>query len=278
MRRGLFGSLFCVLTLCMTGVGAVTASETSIETLQASGETRSYRLHLPATGDGPYPIVFSFHGFNSNAEQQERLSQFSALADREGFIAVFPEGVDAKWRFMGRSDADVLFTMAIIDKLAAGLPIDHRRIFVTGISNGAQMAWRLACDRPEIFAAFGFVSGGYPRVCVTPVRPPIILFHGTSDRLLPYDGRGMLMPVREFAVGWAARDGCRLASQGEVIYRKGDATGERWACQAGREVELYTLDGKGHSWPGSSMPARITSQDIDATAVMWAFFEAHPRP
>ena len=86
------------------------------------------------------------------------------------------------------------------------------------------------------------------------------------------------MPVRAFAMGWAAREGCRMASQGEVIYRKGDATGERWACLPGQEVELYTLDGKGHSWPGSMMPARITSQDVDATAVMWAFFEAHPRP
>jgi len=278
MRRGLFGLLLCALALCLPVTGAMAAAGTSIETLQVAGETRSYRVHLPAKGAGPYPIVFSFHGFNSNAEQEERVSQFSALADREGFIAVYPDGVDAKWRFMGRSDADVLFTMAIIEKLAADLPIDRRRIYATGISNGAQMAWRLACDRPGIFAAFGFVSGGYLEVCSALVRPPIILFHGTSDRLLLYDGRGMLMPVREFAVGWAVRNGCRLASRGEVIYRNGDATGERWACQPGQEVELYTLDGKGHSWPGSIMPARITSRDVDATAVMWAFFQAHPRP
>ncbi|HUL06952.1 MAG TPA: hypothetical protein VLV76_11510 [Candidatus Acidoferrum sp.] len=88
----------------------------------------------------------------------------------------------------------------------------------------------------------------------------------------------MLMAVRAFAIGWAARTGCQPSSKGEVIYREGDATGERWACQPGREVELYTLDGKGHSWPGSMMPARITSQDVDATAVMWAFFKAHPLP
>jgi polyhydroxybutyrate depolymerase len=276
MKGGLFQLVLCALALCLSAVGA--AAGTSIETLQVGGETRSYRLHLPAKGEGPYPVVFSFHGFNSNAEQQERLSQFSPLADRDGFIAVYPEGVDSRWRFMGRSDADVLFTRAIIEKLAADRPIDRRRVYATGISNGAQMAWRLACDRPDVFAAFGFVSGGYLKVCSGPVRPPIILFHGTSDRLLPYDGRGVLMSVRAFAMSWAARDGCRMASQGEVIYRKGDATGERWACLPGREVELYTLDGKGHSWPGSMMPARITSQDVDATAAMWAFFKAHPRP
>ena len=254
------------------------APATRVETLQVAGEARSYRVHLPATGDRPYPIAFSFHGFNSNAEQQERLSRFSVLADREGFIAVYPEGLDEKWRFMGRSDADILLTTAIIEKLAADMPIDHRRIYATGISNAAQMAWRLACDHRDIFAAFGFVSGGYLEVCGGPVRPPIILYHGASDRLLPCDGRGMLTSVREFARGWAARDGCRLAGQGEVTYRNGDATGERWACRPGHEVVLYTLDGKGHSWPGSRMPARITSRDVDATAVMWTFFQAHPRP
>jgi polyhydroxybutyrate depolymerase len=254
------------------------APATTVETLQVGGEARSHRVHHPATGERPYPIVFSFHGFNSNAEQQERLSQFSVLADREGFIVVYPEGLDEKWRFMGRSDADVLFTTAIVEKLAMDVPIDRRRIYASGISNGAQMAWRLACDHQDLFVAFGFVSGGYLEVCGGPVRPPIILFHGTSDRLLPYDGRGVVMPVREFARGWAAQDGCRLAGQGQVIYRNGDATGERWACLSGHEVELYTLDGKGHSWPGSRMPARITSRDVDATAVMWAFFQAHSRP
>jgi polyhydroxybutyrate depolymerase len=276
MKRGPLSAMLCVLALCLSAPGA--AAGTSLESLQVGGETRSYRLRLPATGERPYPIVFSFHGFNSDAEQEERLSRFSALADRKGFVAVYPEGVDAKWRFMGRSDADVLFTMAIIEKLAADHPIDRRRIYATGISNGAQMAWRLACDRPDVFAALGLVSGGYLKICGGPMRPPIILFHGTNDRLLPYDGRGVLMPVRAFAVGWAARNGCRTASRGEVIYQKGDATGERWACLPGQEVELYTLDGKGHSWPGSMMPTRITSRDVDATAVMWAFFEAHPRP
>ena len=278
MRVGLYRLPLCMLAVCWTVVGAMAGPGTSVETLEVDGKSRSYRLHLPSTVSGRYPIVFSFHGLNSNAEQEERLSQFSSLADREGFIAVYPEGVSAKWRFMGRSDADVLFTMAIVEKLAAELPIDRRRIYATGISNGAQMAWRLACDRPDTFAAFGFVSGGYFKVCGAPPRPPIILFHGTRDRLLPYDGRGMLMPVREFAIGWAAQEGCGMASEGEVIYHKGDATGERWACRAGQEVELYTLDGKGHSWPGSMMPAFITSQDVDATAVMWAFFKAHPRP
>jgi polyhydroxybutyrate depolymerase len=277
MLRAVLSWLICAAILCFVTSGPRAAAATTVETITVAGETRTYRLHIPA-GTGPHPIVFSFHGLRSDPAQQERLSQFSALADRDGFIAVYPEGLDAKWRFLGRSDADVQFTVAIIEDLVARTPIDRSRIYATGISNGAQMAWRLACDRPDLFAAFGFVAGGYFKVCEASPRRPIVVFHGTEDRLLPYDGRGRMMPVREFAADWASLPGCRAASDGDVIYRSGDATGERWRCSPGGEVELYTLDGKGHSWPGSQMPAHITSQDIDATEVMWTFFEAHPPP
>jgi polyhydroxybutyrate depolymerase len=256
---------------------AAAGGETTVETLTVADEERTYRVHMPADGSGPYAVVLSFHGLNSNAAQQREVSQFSVLADREGFIAVYPEGNRRKWRFMGASDADVLFTQAIIEALARRAPIDRKRIYATGISNGAQMAWRLACDRPHDFAAFGFVAGGYFRVCEATDRAPVIIFHGTKDRLLPYDGRGKLMSVRNFAMSWATRPACQPVQWGQVIYRVGDATGERWTCSPGREVDLYTLDGKGHSWPGSNMPERITSRDVDATATMWAFFESHPR-
>ena len=101
------------------------------------------------------------------------------------------------------------------------------------------------------------------------------MFHGTEDKILAYDAKGPFMAVRKFAVRWAAGPGCNPAA--EIIYQNGDATGERWRCQKGHEVDLYTLQGKGHSWPGSAMPARITSKDVDATAAMWAFFKEHIR-
>src|SRR5262245_27466844 len=95
------------------------------------------------------PLVISFHGFRSNAAQQEQLTSFSALADREKFIAAYPEGIDDKWRFAGRTDADVKFTLAIIEDVAAKASLDRRQIYANGISNGAEMSWRLACDAPR---------------------------------------------------------------------------------------------------------------------------------
>jgi polyhydroxybutyrate depolymerase len=250
---------------------------TTVETITVGDVTRSFRLHIPEAGKGPFPLVLSIHGYRSNSAQQEKLSGFSALADREGFIVLYPDGLDDKWRFAGRTDADLNFLLAAIESVASKAPVDRNRIYATGISNGAQMSWRLACDAPDVFAAFGFVSGAYLEVCNPPPRHPLIIFHGTADRLLSYESKGPFMGVRDFAIRWAAGSGCNPANSGEIVYQKGDATGERFRCQSGHEVDLYTLQGKGHSWPGSMMPARITSRDVDATEVMWEFFKTHPR-
>jgi polyhydroxybutyrate depolymerase len=272
-----------IISAAMLILGAVIAvalngaaqAATTVETITVGDETRSFRLHIPEEGRGPFPLVLSIHGYRSNAAQQEKLSGFSLLADSEGFIALYPDGLDDKWRFAGRTDADVKFLLAAIEAVAAKAPVDRNRIYSTGISNGAEMSWRLACDAPDMFAAFGFVSGAYLEVCNPPPRHPLIIFHGTADKLLAYDGKGPFMGVRDFAIRWASGSGCNPAKSGEIVYQKGDATGERFRCQSGREVDLYTLQGKGHSWPGSKMPARITSRDVDATAVMWAFFKVH---
>jgi len=151
---------------------------------------------------------------------------------------------------------------------------------VTGISNGAEMSYRLMCSFADTAAAFALVSGGYPPFpeC-QPARPvPVVIFHGTADQLLPYEGHPPLMlPVRQWVERWAGRNGC--ATTPKLILQRGDVTGEAWQeCQAGADVVLYTIDGKGHSWPGSRMPARITTRDIDATDAIWDFFVAHPRP
>jgi polyhydroxybutyrate depolymerase len=258
------------------GMEQGTAAGTTIETMRAAGETRSFRLHAPAAQSGRLPVVLCFHGRNDDGARIEKWSRLSILAEREGFIAVYPEGLEAKWRITSTA-ADIVFVEEILKALRDRVPIDPDRIYAAGISNGAQMAWRLACERADDFAAFGLVAGSYPRVCGEGDRPPLIVFHGTLDLVLPYGGGKNSMPVRNFAIGWAARPGCRLGGRGEVVLRRGEAVGERWSCAPGGEVELYTLHGSGHSWPGSDMPAQITSRDVDASALMWAFFKAHPR-
>jgi polyhydroxybutyrate depolymerase len=256
------------------------------EQMVSGGQVRQYRLHIPpdATQDKPVSLVINLHGYNSNAEQQERVSRMSVKADQEGFIVVHPEGLGSpqSWHVGPRAEgaADLQFMVDLIRHLQSRFVIDPARIYATGISNGAQMADRLGCDLSDVIAAIAPVSGGYPpgQECL-PGRPvPVVAFHGTADKLIPYAGQGsLLLPAREWAAAWAARDGCALTPT--ITFQYGEVTGETWNnCREGTKVTFYTIEGRGHSWPGSDMPTEITTQDIDATDVIWEFFEAHPMP
>lgn len=204
--------------------------------LASGGVQRSARLHLPpaVTAGVALPLVISLHGFNSNAAQQERLSQMSAKADAAGFVAAYPEGIGnpQEWRFgLGEgAQQDVGFMRDLIRIIESSLPIDPKRIYVTGISNGAEMSYRLACDLADQVAAFAPVAGGYlTAMDCRPSRPvPVVAFHGTADNLLPYTGiPPLLEAVHAWAESWAQRNGC--SAQMKVIYQRGDATGEEWS-------------------------------------------------
>jgi polyhydroxybutyrate depolymerase len=265
---------------------APSGAKDSVESITTGGVARQYHLHIPPSYQQARPtaLVVNLHGYNSNAAQQAQISQMSAKADRAGFIVAYPEGLGSpqSWKFGNRAEgqADVAFIRDLIQQLQDQYSIDSQLIYVTGMSNGAEMSYRLACDLSEIIAAFAPVSGGYPAFDDCPAtRPlPVVAFHGTADQLLPYAGKPpLLLPVHDWAAGWAARNGC--ANTPAVIVQQGDVTGERWSgCHAGADVTLYTIAGKGHSWPGSAMPARITTRDIDATDLIWEFFAAHPKP
>ncbi len=256
-----------------------------LEDILVNGQVRQYRLHIPSTYQGnPVPLVINLHGYNSNAEQQERVSQMSVKADQMGFIVVHPEGLGSPqtWHVGSRAeaDADLQFISDLIHHLQSQFNIDRARIYATGISNGAQMTDRLGCEMADVFAAIAPVSGGYPpsQKC-RPTRPvPVVAFHGTADKVIPYEGQGqLLLPAREWAAAWANRNGCNPTPT--VTFQYGEVTGETWGtCQDGAEVRLYTIEGKGHSWPGSDMPPQITTKDIDATDVIWEFFASHAMP
>jgi len=266
--------------------GEMLAPGDSVRQITVDGQSRIFRLHVPPgySFGRPMPLIVNLHGFNSNAQQEEAVSRMSVKADSAGFIAAYPEGMGKPqaWHFgsLAEANADVKFIRDLVAALEGEGSIDGRRIYVTGISNGAEMSYRLACDAADVFAAFAPVSGAYQKYgdC-NPSRPvPVVVFHGTDDKLLPYQGiPPLFLPVRDWAIEWASRNRCD--STPAVTYQKGDVTGETWSeCNQGADVVLFTIVGKGHSWPGSDMPAAITTRDIDATDAMWDFFAAHPMP
>jgi polyhydroxybutyrate depolymerase len=227
-----------------------------------------------------------------------RHTGFTALAEREGFVVAYPAGIRRRWND-GRgmvSQDDIGFVRALLDTLAHELSIDPRRIYATGISNGAMLTYRLACDLPGVLAAIAPVAGAMPGALAGRCAhaPPVALaaFQGSADPLVPYDGgnvairRGQVLPAVESVELWAASAGCTDTPTVSIEPdRVTDGTRVRlstWSgCKDGHDVELYTIEGGGHTWPGDAagrgLLGRVT-RDLDATTTIWSFFSAHPKP
>ncbi len=282
-----------ILAALVIGVLYVRANVTNGK-IVSSGEDRPYLLFVPTTYDPatPTPLVISIHGYMEWPSHQAQISGWNELAEEDGFMVVYPEGVGfpRRWRTGSPSRApedplvDVRFISDLIDALARDYNIDPARIYANGLSNGGGMSFLLGCALADRIAAVGGVSGGYlyPMDECKPSRPvPMIVFHGTADPIVPYLGgpsRYFDLPfpvVPEWVAARATLNGCDLSP--EVLPASGEASGVRYSgCADGAEVAFYTIEGGGHSWPGGEpLPEWITgttTQDIDATRVMWDFF------
>ncbi|RAQ94601.1 alpha/beta hydrolase family esterase [Thermogemmatispora tikiterensis] len=275
------------------GQPAVARGTTLVETLLSGGVTRSYRLHIPSgyQPDLPLPLVLNFHGHGSSGKQQETYTGFSVLADREDFFVVYPDGVlapDGKtgWNAYGPHPTpvdDVRFTRDLLQTLETHWCIDLRRIFATGLSNGGGLTALLACRLSTQIAAFAPVSGAFypiPGGCHPQRSVPILEIHGTGDFIVPYEGKASvgLPPIPQWLEDWARRDGCQKGP--DVFLARDDITGEEWSrCTAPGLVVHYRVTGGGHTWPGSLIPVPYlgkTTHTLNATAVIWQFFAAHP--
>ena len=253
--------------------------------------TRSYLVHVPESYQPAkaLPVVLAFHGHGGDAAGMERGSGFSVLAEQQGFLAVYPQGLmdgtsgQPFWASAGPVDYgvdDIAYVTNLLNDLQSAFCVDAHRIYVTGFSNGGGMVGYLACRLASRIAAFAPASGNFydiPGHC-HPSRPaPILDFHGTADQVVAYAGIPAsqspdwpLPSIPAWLAAWAARDGC--ASGPTVFLRAAGVTREQWSvCQGNSAVVHYRLDGVGHSLPpiinGTATPL-----------IMWSFFQAHPLP
>jgi polyhydroxybutyrate depolymerase len=264
--------------------------------LVSSGEQRTYLLYVPESYDParPTPLVITFHGFAQWPAHQKQLSGWNDLADQHGFIVVYPSGTrfPLRWHAGGRfaNDTgvaqDVTFIADLMDQLAQDYNIDPSRIYANGMSNGAGMSFVLACQLPGRIAAVGLVAGAYLYTwdACRPARPvPAIAIHGTDDPIVPFEG-GTAGPfdapfptLPDWIATLAERNGCD-AVPGELP-ASGAVSGVQYSgCEA--DVVFYTVTGGGHTWPGGEpLPVWIaghTTEDLNATQVIWDFFQQHP--
>lgn len=278
--------------LAITEAVSFYAKNRSDGTIVSSGESREYLLHVPRSLDRAKPaaLVLSLHGAGGWPALQRDLSGWNELADREGFLVVYPAGRKTAgprvWHLAG--ERDPRYIADLIDKLRREHNIDPKRIYVNGLSNGAGMSFALSCRMPERFAAVGMVGAALllPATWCKSAQPmPMIGIHGLRDTAAPYHGgSSWIAPYfyafRPFGDGWARRNRCAPGAQ-EVEIRDGIVRHEYKQCANGATVVLYTLREGGHTWPGGAeLPEWFlgkTIMDFDATAEMWRFFEQHPQ-
>lgn len=292
------------------GASTVAAGEERV-TLRSGGVERWYLRHVPPAHDGttPVPAVVDLHGYTEGADVHAVHSALGPFGDGHGFVTITPHGAGtvAMWQAAPGSP-DVTFVGDLLDQVEETLCVDTARVFVTGLSNGAMMTSVLACEMADRFAAAAPVAGVTRIDGCDPARPvPLVAFHGTEDPFLDFeggfgpgvanlptsDGSGTIgeaagagpagPTVPEVVAAWAERNGCSDDAPTEEALAD-DVTVVGHDCPAGAEVELYRVEGGGHTWPGAEMlkaatdVVGITTFSVSADEVMWEFFQDHPLP
>jgi len=251
------------------------------------GQQRQYIRYVPASYDGesPLPVVFVFHGLGDNMNNMYGIGM-NLVADTAKFIVIVPQALadplaGTAWNsqaginglfFPNANVDDVGFVMAIIDTLSVQYEIDASRIYATGFSMGGFFTNRLACERPDVFAAVASVAGtiGSGLNCQpsSPVR--IAHFHGTADATVGYDENAFGMSVDQWFAHWQQANGC---GSDVVEYALPDVANDNLTvdykfaagCEEGSEVVHYRVNGAQHVWLGPN-------NDIFYTTEIWRFF------
>jgi polyhydroxybutyrate depolymerase len=282
--------------------------------IESQGLTRFYKFHVPSSyrKDQPMPVVLVFHGGGGYPGAVRYQTDFDKVADKKGFIVVFPAGHHRIWKDRllfwndGRTPKndpsfskvdDVGFVDALLNDLTQFFNVDEDRIYATGLSNGSEMTYRLACELSDRIAAIAPV-GGQRAIGEYGQTPPkaisLIHFHGKLDNWAKYDGgappssffKGKLKPVLETIQTWISHNEC--SSESVETRRIDQAIITHYGPgKSDTEVILVTLEDGGHTWPGGKMTESERdylgigtgpiNQDISAMEMMWEFFKKHPK-
>ncbi len=256
------------------GVAATPACQTNDNQPLARGSTRGallsgwcreYLAHVPPSYDAsrPMPLLIAMHGYTGTPDSMESYTGLSRTADAEGFIVVYPGGLQNTWD-LALGGRDIQFLRALITSLETRANIDRRRIYVTGHSMGGAMSSQAGCELADVVAAVAPVSGGHSsyNMC-SPQRPiSILVIHGSADTVVPPDSNSPIgPPLRVWVQAWAERNRCAASP---VVSQAQGVVESVWPnCAGGSEVRLKLVQGLDHSWW------------LLANDELWRFFERH---
>lgn len=249
--------------------------------LNFGGLDRTYQVHVPRNGQ-PSGLVINLHGAGQTGAVQSSLTNFNAVADQNGFVVAYPDGIDLSWAD-GRGASipdrqgvdDVGFLSAVVDRLVRDYGIPPGRIYATGMSAGAFMATRLACDRADLIAAIAPVAGtlGSGQPCFPSRAVSVLQIHGTADGVVPFGGGSMVgrggasdvISAPSFAERWRTADGCPApVEQVDGPVHRFNAGG----CAGGTSVDFVQVDGGGHDWH---------QPNFNSSGAIGQFFATHGR-
>jgi polyhydroxybutyrate depolymerase len=338
-----FAQIAVLVLVCVTAISVgpaagassapvrpVLASESGsyVFTLSFDGVQRDYRLHVPpaASSGQQLPLVLNLHGATQNAQLEEITSDMDPNADMNGYLVAYPDGTriakvltpdpvakNAQYGWnagqccglpVTKHVDDVGFLLKVIADIAAKTPVDLRRVYMTGISNGGMMAYAMAAEASGHVAAISSVSGQVELPVIHPTRAvPTMEFHSVDDPIAKFDGTPNKNPLLRLSVmegidQWVKADGCRAkpVTGAAVVGAPGSISAGETAtpityahCRSGAEVALWRFTGSGHVWPGSPLNMG-PMQDwilagvgrgiilVNANETMWQFFAKYSLP
>ena len=274
----------------------------SLQSISHNGTRRTYVLHKPnSPSDVKLPLVIALHGGKSSGSRLVETSRLNEISDQENFVVVYPDALNENWvdgrSVVSHGTDDVDFINTLITSLASNHSVDTSRVYVIGISNGSFMAQRLACELPHKISAISVIAGALPieleSVC-QPDRPmPVIMFSGTDDNTVPWDGGTMLrgeggevLSPFDTAKWWASNNKCSQPDMIPVTSNENiesDKTSiEKYtfsSCDDLSTVVFYKIIGGGHTWPGGGKQPRWlvgpTTNKINASMLAWKFFSQY---
>lgn len=282
----------------------ITAPGDYVYTIEHSGDTRHYTVHVPKSYDPakPVPLLLALHGGGGDMTRQANDEYYGIVgtSEREGFVAVFANGYSrfdsgklATWNAGkccgGARDKkvdDVGFLRQAVANVSAQLSIDRQRVYATGMSNGGMMSYRLACEASDVFRGIAAVAGTDNTIQCKPAQPVSVLhIHAKNDSHVLYGGGAGpgnrskeattdYVSVPDSVAKWVRLNGCN--TKAERILDKEGAYCERYSgCRGDTAVQLCVTETGDHSWPGGvkKHQAEPTSQAISANEVMWDFFK-----
>ena len=300
------GARLAAAVFCLSA-GQTCYGELLYRTIEHEGKTREYSIYVPSSYDASTaaPLVFNIHAATQDYDVQATVSNLNEVAEREGFLVVYPNAVT---RDFFRGEDNIGFVDRLLEIAESEYEVDPNRVYSTGFSQGAMMSYALSVLRPHKFAAIatvaGVPAGGSPFPdghLPVPGRPlPLLSIHGTGDFVVPYQGGlgnfgpAVFASVEDYVEKWISNNGgaAPIAFESLPDVEPGDSTTvDRYSCEdcgsyvgvSGEtlpaEVIHYRVNGGGHNWPGDSDqwggPQLPVNYDFSGSETIWEFFQGH---